>query len=100
MLSTLAIGCGHPPFTRSVSTAKPLTQKPDTCDFQVLSMAPETGYEEIATLAPKYGPVRLSADEFKAAIRKDVCALGGDAVVAQVNGLGSYVRGVVLRANR
>jgi hypothetical protein len=36
-------------------------------------------------------------EEFKNAVRRDVCAIGGDAVVTQVDSQGTIVRGAVLR---
>lgn len=77
--------------------------KPAACDFEVRSTLPTAGYTEVGTLT--YGSRTLSTYrstndpmQFKEAVRRDVCALGGDIVVTQVDAHGTIVRGAVLRA--
>jgi hypothetical protein len=38
-----------------------------------------------------------SVEEFRESVGPSVCANGGDAVVAEINGIGEYVRGTVIR---
>jgi hypothetical protein len=73
-----------------------LTPKPANCDFAILTTTGSRPYEEIAILDSK-NYMAHDVAEFKEAIKKDVCELGGDAVLAQVNGYGYYPRGTVLR---
>ena len=83
-------------YPMTVSTDKPLTAKPPTCQFQVVAMPPQSGYEEIATL--RLGAISTdNPDTFKDAVRADVCRVGGDLVVEEINGHGAIVRGAVLR---
>lgn len=71
------------------------------CDFGVTATIP-AGYEEVGTLV--YGSRTLSSYrasrdpvEFKDAVRADVCSMGGDLVVTQVDAQGTIVRAAVLR---
>ena len=73
-----------------------LKPKPADCDFAILTTKSDRPYEEIAILDSK-NYMAHDVAEFKEAIKKDVCDLGGDAVFAQVNGYGYYPRGTVLR---
>jgi hypothetical protein len=88
------IGCVR--YEMSVSTTSPTRAKTATCEFRVVNMIPGGNYEEIATLTVS-DKAAESPDEFKRAVREDVCRVGGDVVVTEINGLGLYVRGTVLR---
>ena len=69
------------------------------CTFECLSSFPNSPYTELGTLdrRKKYRPARTAKD-FKLAVSKDVCSVGGDAVVVtQVNEDGLYMRGTVIR---
>src|SRR4051794_30474248 len=80
--------------TRTGSSA--VTPKPANCDFAIITTRTDRPYEEVAILDSK-NYMAHDAAEFKEAIKKDVCELGGDAVVAEVNGYGYYPRGTVVR---
>jgi hypothetical protein len=70
--------------------------KPASCDFIIATTKVDRPYDEIAILdcdANKAGDVAA----FKESVRTQVCGIGGDAVIAEVNGYGSYVRGTVLK---
>jgi phage terminase large subunit-like protein len=69
--------------------------KPVGCDFAIVTTKVDRPYEEVALLDRTVAAENASS--FKQAIAEDVCKLGGDAVFAEVNGAGSYVRGTVLR---
>jgi len=66
-----------------------------SCSFEVLAKEPSGTFEEIGTVSVT--SATSSPDKFQSAIKDDVCRLGGDVVVTEVNGLGQIVRGVVLR---
>ncbi len=90
-----AMGCVS--YQMSVTTPTPGPSRTSTCDFRVLNLPPGGGeYEEIATLTPARGRA-TTPEEFKEAVKDDVCHVGGDVVLAEINGQGWYVRGTVLR---
>jgi len=90
------MSCGGS-YRMTVTSSTEVPPKPVTCDFRVLNLPP-TGedYEEVATLTPS-GARSTSPETFKHAVHEDVCRVGGDAVVTEINGQGWYVRGTVLR---
>jgi len=99
LLAALVVICaeGCVGYQLSTSSSTPLTAKPADCDFQVANLPPGgDGYEEIATLTPSKGRA-VTPDSFKSTVRADVCKVGGDVVVTEINGRGEYVRGTVLR---
>jgi hypothetical protein len=89
------VACGGPGYALTVSTPKPTAAKAATCDFQVVTLPPSRGYEEIAMLSPT-GDVAYDPVEFKRLVHAQVCSIGGDMVLSEVNGL-AYIRGTVLR---
>jgi hypothetical protein len=92
-----SIGCtAHYGYDLSVTATTPTAAKHAPCDFQVVTLPPSSGYEEIGTLSPS-GFGAQTADDFKAGVHDDVCRIGGDLVVTEINGKGEYVRGTVLR---
>jgi hypothetical protein len=64
-----------------------------------VNLPPKGDFEEIATLTAETRPV-VDPVQFKTAVAADVCRVGGDVVVTEVNGYGQYVRGTVLRHTR
>jgi hypothetical protein len=98
------IGCQPPPiaYMATQTGMSPPRAKDATCDFAVTSIIPSGPYAEVGTLT--FGSKTLSSyrasrdpEEFKQAVRGDVCQLGGDVVVTQVDYQGTIVRGTVLR---
>ena len=69
--------------------------KPANCEFQIATTKVDREYEEVAILDAKMWAE--DAATFKQTVSTQVCELGGDAVIAEVNGNGRYVRGTVLR---
>jgi hypothetical protein len=93
-------GCGVTYQGYKLDAIHPGEAKPADCEVAVASQLTEPGAEEIATLTPKNGlngnvPRELSA--FKRDVQAQVCAAGGDLVIAQINGRGDIVRGIVYR---
>ncbi len=93
----------------TATTTQPVTAKPSGCDFSVVTLVPQGAHQEIGTLTYEdasgfwsFGPSSHaeSPDEFKRAVQAEVCRLGGDIVVTELNGRGQYVRGTVLRTAR
>ena len=65
--------------------------------FEVVSKEPTGSFDEVATVT--VNSATTSPEKFRSAVKEDVCRVGGDVVVTEVNGLGPIVRGVVLRRN-
>ena len=92
--SLAAIGCVS--YTVVPTPGKTTTPKAiDTCSFEVVAREPAGAFDEIGTVTVT--SATSSPEKFQSAIKEDVCRLGGDAVVTEVNGLGQIIRGVVLR---
>jgi hypothetical protein len=96
LLAIALAGCFTASFPLTVSSAKPLTPKPPSCDFQIVAIPPQGSYEEVATIRSA-GKGVDDPSELRGAVQADVCRVGGDVVVTEVNGYGNYVRGIVLR---
>jgi hypothetical protein len=79
--------------------AAPIEAKEATCDFKIGTKEPEGQFDLLATLTPvDFGAT--SYDELRAAIRADVCKLGGDTVIGVQNGAGAYIKASVYRNHR
>ena len=104
-LLALVVGCGGGSGLKYILT--PTTPAPTvpaeplapTCDFEVFKSAPQGEYDMLAEVKPVDFSATTS-DDFKAAIRADVCKAGGEMVVATVNGANNYIKGVVFRKHR
>ena len=86
-------------FATTVTSSRTLTPKQADCTFAVVTSRDRPS-EELAILDIKpigFGPTIRTAADFKELVQNKVCELGGDAVYAEINGLGVYVRGTVLR---
>lgn len=77
-------------------TAAHVDPKPAGCDFVIATTKLDREYEEVGILDKNMGMASTAAD-FKEFVRPQVCALGGDAVIAEINGYGYYIRGTVVR---
>ncbi len=78
------------------------TSRAPECPFRVAVTLPDTSYEEIGVLdwdydAPAYGYYISKLETFKHKVAKDVCKASGDLVVAEMNGDGLYIRGIVFK---
>ena len=98
VVAVVITGCGlqAASYKATKTGSSALMPKPANCDFAILTTPAARPYEEIAVLDSK-NYMAHDVAEFKEAIKKDVCEMGGDAVLAQVNGYGYYPRGTVLR---
>jgi len=84
-------------YTYSASASKAALPKPLGCEFRLLNLAPQGGFEEIGMVSAPEGERVDTPEAFKGAISDSVCRAGGDVVITQINGAGYYVRGTVLR---
>lgn len=74
--------------------------RPSTCDFVVLTMQPnrpfdEVGIVEFTQAELMWRPIH-NVQVFREQVRDAVCNAGGDAIIAQINGMGIYVQGTVI----
>ena len=91
------LACGSTDVTATGPKAPP---RPLTCDFQILTSLPMSGYLEIGTIDVTpggYGNQFTSLSDFKDHIHEQVCQLGGDAAFASANGYGMYIKASVLK---
>jgi hypothetical protein len=99
----LVLACASPKFTPNSSIRA--DAKPDDCKVEVLSLPPAQPVDELGIIDFEGGTTnsgyRLgvpgTAAELRERLASEVCRVGGDAVLAQVNGLGQYIRATVLR---
>jgi hypothetical protein len=105
LLATMValVACGRPPiaYMATPTTATPPPAHSPGCEFAVTATVP-AGYIEVGTLtfgSRTLSSYRASRDpvEFKEAVRADVCRMGGDVVVTQVDAQGTIVRAAVLQ---
>jgi len=93
----LTSACVHYSYSQTTRNLAP--PKSVGCEFEVFTVAPGREYVELgildvggdATAAPH------SVEKFTEMIQASVCRAGGDAVIAQVNGVGAYVHGAVIQ---
>lgn len=104
-LLALVVGCGgggglkYTMTPVSPAPTIPAEALPANCDFEVFKEAPQGEYDKLGELKPvDFGAG--TPDEFKDAVRADVCKAGGEMVVATVNGANNYIKGVVYRKHR
>lgn len=74
--------------------------KSDDCIFTVLEAPPEAPYDELSIFAP----VDIESEDldedvasFRDSAVEAVCEAGGDALVAERDGRGRYVRGTIIK---
>jgi hypothetical protein len=96
-LALLFAGCATTGnnYKFSITAEQQATGRAPDCSFRVVNVAPQQGYNELGVLDYDSGDVATKIDEFKTKIHAQVCQAGGDLVVAEINGFGSYVRGIV-----
>jgi hypothetical protein len=90
------IGCLGP-TTSVIATGGARPPRAGDCDVRVVASTPN-GYEEIGVIATNAVTYRL--DVYKRVVTPAVCGAGGEVVVAQINGAGTIVRGVVMAKAR
>jgi hypothetical protein len=102
----LVLACASQPiFTPNSSTRA--DAKPDDCKFEVLSLPPAQPVDELGIIDFEGGTTNYhtghrfgvpdTAAELRERLASEVCRVGGDAVLGQVNGVGQYIRATVLR---
>ncbi|WP_434348675.1 hypothetical protein ACN6A1_15550 [Myxococcus virescens] len=95
-LALASFGCVSYSYTRT--TQATAEAKPATCQPEVLTIRPERSFVELGVLEP-VGFHTRSIGRFLEDVGPQVCAAGGDAVLAQIDGSGEIIRGTVIRFN-
>jgi hypothetical protein len=91
----LLAGCTPTKFVFS-PTLNAVTSKPDNCPVEVFTSPPSRGFQEVGTLEFYDGTEPKTLDAFKKAVGKQVCGVGGDAVIAISNDKGQFTKGTVI----
>lgn len=87
-------GCVPTTFVFS-STQRGGTSKPESCSVEVMTSPPSRGTLELGTLEFYNGTEPKTLAELKDAVGKQVCGVGGDAVLAIADDKGQYTKGTV-----
>jgi|SRR5467141_3707706 len=102
--SLLAVGCAAE--TQYTPTSVRSQPKPENCSFDILTTRPQRIFDELGIIDFTGGLVDGTgrraglpdnAAELKDKTAQTVCGAGGDAVLAEVNGRGQYIRATVIR---
>jgi hypothetical protein len=97
--ATLAlVGCGSPAY-KVIANGAASAPGAAGCEVTILTVAPSEAFEQVGLIEPEDRMVTPSVDIFKSLISDRVCALGGDAVIAERN-RGHYVGGAVIRRTK
>jgi len=68
------------------------------CQVELYATHPGPEYIEIGQITPEENAPRYTNPQsFKKVVRPVVCALGGDALATEMNGLGVIIRGIVFK---
>jgi hypothetical protein len=97
LLALLCAGaCGPLHYKYVPTTANKAAARAPGCSFEILTTRPDRPYIELGVLELDDGRTTQSVAQYRAAVAPDVCAVGGDAVLAEINGNAFYVRGTVI----
>jgi hypothetical protein len=91
----LLAGCAPTTFAFS-PTINGVRSKPDNCPVEVITSPPSRDFQEVGTLDFYNGTEPKTLDAFKQAVGKQVCQVGGDAVIAIQDDKGLFTKGRVL----
>ncbi|MCI0668912.1 MAG: hypothetical protein L0Y64_00470 [Myxococcaceae bacterium] len=92
--TALLSGCA-PSYRWAKTTSVQADARESSCSFDILTARPDRAFDELGVLEKEWDTNQV--DGFRASTQAQVCAAGGDAVLVEVNGLGHYVRGTVIR---
>lgn len=96
-LLALVVLAGCAPTTFAFSPTVPvISAKPDNCPVEVMTSPPQRTFQEVGTLDFYNGEEPKTLDAFKAAVAKQVCGVGGDAVIAISDDKGRFTKGTVI----
>lgn len=96
-LIALALLAGCAPTTFAYSPMiNGVRSKPDNCALEVLTSLPARDYQAVGTLDFYNGTEPKTLEAFKTAVAKQVCNVGGDAVVAVADDKGQFTKGTII----
>ncbi len=96
-LLALAVLAACAPTTFAFSPTVPvIAAKPDNCPVEVMTSPPSRTFQEIGTLDFYNGDEPKTLAAFKSAVAKQVCGVGGDAVIAISDDKGRFTKGTVI----
>jgi len=78
----LAAGCVPTSYAYTPASSRSFEKRGESCAFEIVTTPPDKNFEEVGTLAHYNGDVPKDLDGLRKAIEKQVCNLGGDAVIA------------------
>ncbi len=94
----LLSGCFFKPgYSVTRLTAVEVSARAPDCDFDVVTLPPSRPFDDVGSLNWDSGAAVGTPAMLKDAIRSQVCAIGGDAVIGQMNGHGNFIAGTVIR---
>ena len=96
LLLVLLAGCVPTEYTYTPASRRVFNERPKGCDFEVLSSPPDKGFDEVGDLQHYNGDVPKNPDDFKKAVREQVCGVGGDAVYVTRGDNGAITKGVII----
>jgi hypothetical protein len=97
LLLVFVAACVQTTYSWTPASGLPISPKPENCTFDVLTTPPTDNYDEIGTLDLYNGEAPKTPDAFRAAVSKQVCRVGGDAVIAISDDKGRYTKGSVIK---
>jgi hypothetical protein len=89
--------CGPLRYKYVPTTANKAAARAAGCSFEILTTRPDRPFIELGVLELDDGRTTQSVGQYRTAVAQDVCAVGGDAVLAEINGNAFYVRGTVIK---
>jgi len=96
LLLVVLASCSPTTYTYSPTVRRPPPSRPDDCSFEIATSDPSKSFEEVGTLQYYNGTEPRTVEEFKKAVAKQVCGVGGDAVIAITNDKGLYTKGTII----
>ena len=93
----LATACG-PTISYQRASAQTYPAKPASCELDVLTLPPQRSFVEIGTFDIANGDSVIDTSErLLNELRAQACQVGADAIFAQSNGQGVYVKATAIR---
>jgi hypothetical protein len=96
LLLIVLASCTPATYTYSPTTRRPFPSRPDNCSFEVATSTPSRSFEEVGTLQHYNGAEPRTVEEFRKVVAKQVCGVGGDAVIAIADDKGHYTKGTII----
>jgi hypothetical protein len=93
----LVSSCVPTSYTYTPSFPRGPGPKPAGCVVDVVTSPPEKRFEEVGTLDFYNGTEPVTVEDFKKLVVKQVCEVGGDAVIAIANAKRQFTKGTVVR---